>query len=364
MANKNMVPIGILIAAVFIIVGGFLIFNPSSHNGGNEGASGGDESYIEQTASTAHSSMPEYKVTEENLNQNANVPLTVGKKYEYKTTEQMTMQMLMCNGQPVRSGGSGSGGSGRGGYVRGNQNQVNSTEELPAGCEYVNRTSTQIINTVFYVEKIEKVDNKDCYVVSTSTTREISAEERNMTSRLSAQQQQRFQNMSQNRQQNTTYYYNKETGKITEVITKTGSTELTFTGDMANAMLNMGRTFTRNLMNATQINATQNRNMGGRTSLDVPVFSQWMLALNKNFMWSQVVDEQTGGYKVEMTYKVTGVEKINNRDSFKVEITLLENNKINTKWIVWIDKEKRILVKMQRITGSITGAETNLVSGI
>lgn len=359
MANKNMVPIGILIAAVFIIAGVYLILNPSSHDGGNGGASGGDESYIEQTASTAHSSMPEYKVTEEDLTQNANVPLTFGKKYEYKTTQQMTLLMLMCNGQPASGGGIVGGGPGGD-----NQNQVNSTEELPAGCEYVNRTSTQITNTVFYVEKTEKVDNKDCYAVTTSTTREISAEERNMTSRLSAQQQQRFRNMSQNQQQNTIYYYDKETGKIIKVTTKTGSTELTFTGDLANAMLNMGRTFTRNLMNATQINATQNRNMGGGTSLDVPVFSQWMLALNENFMWSQVVDEQTGGYKVEMTYKVTGVEKINNRDIFKVEITLLENNKINTKWIVWIDKEKRILVKMQRITGGITGAETNLVSGM
>jgi len=64
---------------------------------------------------------------------------------------------------------------------------------------------------VFYVEKTEKIDNKDCYTVFTSTTREISAEERNMTSRLSAQQQQRFRNMSQNQQQNTIYYYNKET---------------------------------------------------------------------------------------------------------------------------------------------------------
>ncbi len=354
-----MVQIGILVAALFIIVVLYLILNPSSQGGGNGGISGGDDSYIEQTAGTAHSSMPEYKVTEENLNQNANVPLTVGKKYEYKTTRQMTMQTLICNGQPARGGGMGGSRPGDD-----NQNQVNSTEELPAGCEYVNRTSTQITNTVFYVEKMEKVDNKDCYAVSTSTTREISAEERNMTSRLSAQQQQRFQNMSQNQQQNTIYYYDKETGKITEVITKTGSTEFTFTGDLANAMLNMGRTFTRNLMNATQINATRNRNMGGGNSLDVPVFSQWMLALNENFMWSQVVDERTGGYKVEMTYKVTGVEKINSRDSFRTEITLLENNKINTRWIVWIDKEKRILVKMQRITGGITGAETNLVSEI
>jgi len=39
-----------------------------------------DESYIEQTASTAHSSMSEYKATEEDLTQNANVSLTVGKK--------------------------------------------------------------------------------------------------------------------------------------------------------------------------------------------------------------------------------------------------------------------------------------------
>ncbi|OIQ06360.1 MAG: hypothetical protein COS36_05770 [Candidatus Altarchaeum sp. CG03_land_8_20_14_0_80_32_618] len=62
-----------------------------------------------------------------------------------------------------------------------------------------------------------------------------------------------------------------------------------------------------------------------------------------------------------MVYKVTDVEKINNRDSFKVEITLSKNNKINTRWIVWVDKEKRIFVKMQRITGCITGAETNLV---
>jgi len=44
-----------------------------------------------------------------------------------------------------------------------------------------------------------------------------------------------------------------------------------------------------------------------------------MLALNENFMWSQVVDEQTGGYKVEMAYKVTGVEKINNRTFLRLK---------------------------------------------
>ncbi|PKP59521.1 MAG: hypothetical protein CVT88_05385 [Candidatus Altiarchaeales archaeon HGW-Altiarchaeales-1] len=109
MSNKIIVAIGILIAAVFIIVGGYLILNPSSQGEGNGGVSNGDESYIEQTAGTAHSSMPEYKVTEENLNQNANVPLTVGKKYEYKTTQQMTMQTLICNGQPARGGGMGGG---------------------------------------------------------------------------------------------------------------------------------------------------------------------------------------------------------------------------------------------------------------
>jgi len=355
MLNKNIVPIGILIAAVFIIVGMFLILNPSHSGGGNIEIPNGNESYIEQTESTV-SSMPEYKVTEENLNLNANVPLKPGKKYEYKTTTQMTFQTLMCNGQITRNLNQMSPNQ----EPNGNQNQGNLTEQLPEGCVYVNRTSTQIMDTEFYVgEKTEKVENKDCYVVSISTKREISNEERNMTSRLSPQQQQRLQNLSQ--QQNTFYYYDKETGKIMKVITKTGNTELTFTGDLANAMLNMGRTFTRNLMNATQINATRNRNMGGM-SLDIPVFSQWMLALNENFMWSQIVDEQTGGYKVEMTYKVIGAEKINNMDCFKVEITLSENNKINAKWIVWVSKEKRILVKMQRITGDIISAETNLIS--
>jgi len=41
MSNKYMLLIGILIAAVFIIAGVYLILNPSSHDGGNEGASGG-----------------------------------------------------------------------------------------------------------------------------------------------------------------------------------------------------------------------------------------------------------------------------------------------------------------------------------
>jgi len=49
-------------------------------------------------------------------------------------------------------------------------------------------------------------------------------------------------------------------------------------------------------------------------------------------------------------YNVIGREKIDGRNCFKVEAKILEGNTVSLKKILWIDAEKRVLVKAQTKT--------------
>ncbi|PKP56516.1 MAG: hypothetical protein CVT89_06095 [Candidatus Altiarchaeales archaeon HGW-Altiarchaeales-2] len=101
--------------------------------------------------------MPELKVTEDALKQNADVPLKVGKKYEYKTTMQNTYEDMECKTKESEEE-----------YYRrmqmyysgmdekGNNNLTQ--PELPPGCERKNKTTTTSSTTEYNVEKTERAE--------------------------------------------------------------------------------------------------------------------------------------------------------------------------------------------------------------
>ncbi len=331
MSNKYIVPTGVLIVTILIIVGGFLIFSPLYQGEDDKRNISNNDSYFEPVVSNAH--LPALVVTEAELKPNAKVPFAVGKKYEYKTIAQASFEVADCK-EPQE--------------INGHLEIVESTaiytnmdgsEKLPEGCVMKNMTSTQKANVEFYVKGIERVENEDCYVVSAKIEQETPAgqdtsEKGNMKSYdISSGMME---------QQNMTYYYNKETGKMMKIVIKNRNTETTYTKDLANAML-----------------TTQGGNM------PFLVFSQWMLSLDENFNWIQTKEDKEWGHKAKIEYKVVCVEKINNKDCFKVEIMTKDKSYLNitteTKMTIWVDKEKRILVKADEREGGSVTAETNLI---
>lgn len=80
------------------------------------------------------------------------------------------------------------------------------------------------------------------------------------------------------------------------------------------------------------------------------IFAKWMLALTDNFY-----------YKKERIYKkikVVGREKINDRETFKVEVETVSPDR---KMIIWVDVKKRIAIKETKFTDGDT-YERNLIS--
>lgn len=104
-------------------------------------------------------------------------------------------------------------------------------------------------------------------------------------------------------------------------------------------------------------------------------YESWMLSLKENFRWKSkgamkdFIDKETLLETVEEG-KVKGIEEVNNRKCFVVEVIQL-NSEINkgkttyqilNKDIYWVDVEKRVLVKYQRFEGGILTFEINLIN--
>lgn len=110
--------------------------------------------------------------------------------------------------------------------------------------------------------------------------------------------------------------------------------------------------------------------VNGASGVGKLFYGTWMLSLNDNFKWRQ---EQNASYdqNQEQTYiteyKVLGKEKINDQECFKVEaretFTMKEGEvNTNSRNILWIDVNDRILVKLISYSENLKTREINLVS--
>ncbi len=179
--------------------------------------------------------------------------------------------------------------------------------------------------TTYNVEKIEEINGRECFVV---------IQEDNETTIETLFGKKEINNVIRH----FTYYY-KESGKVLKL-------------KVENAVVKDG---------AEDLRAT-----------DMSFFAYWMLGLDDNAKWEINFTETTKTPSSDLVehrkfeFRVTGREKINTMECFKVEkrvINLDKNNKVEEIDYYWIDVKKRILIKKEFYNeDKVKYFEENLVS--
>jgi hypothetical protein len=209
------------------------------------------------------------------------------------------------------------------------------------GCITKNETITKNMPSEFAVEKMEKFSGKECYVVSRIIIVKISEEEK--ASRRMNEEVVKSMEESLNKNK-AYYYYDKETGECVQIKYFKGEILLaTFTKDRAEYVD------------------------------QAILFSDWMLALNDDFMWERTADtsdQTTNGVRhtTKEVYTVKGREKVNGRECFKVEINSKTEgygkytSKSEEVSVMWIDVKERIMVKSTTKYEGLSISETELIN--
>ncbi len=101
----------------------------------------------------------------------------------------------------------------------------------------------------------------------------------------------------------------------------------------------------------------------------IEMYAPWTLALKEGIKWIEKFNmtEDKKTYTIgESEYEVIGMEKMNNRKCFKVQITSKKSQgteqTISAQKTFWIDANERILVKAQTKIGNLGSGEMNLVT--
>jgi len=306
MNNKLIILIGGLIAVILLATGAYFILTPPHDEQINAGKNDTEE-YIESSSSGAH--IAKITVDADELEKNAKPSFEVGKKYKYKTMSQRVEQTSYC----ISKG----------------------------HCVPVNETRTYNMLFDLTVEKIERFDGKECYVVSQETERKFTEEERREMRGVNGggMPEEVIKELEKKINSAVTYfYYDKENGKCLKTLRQSSTgVNTAFTNERAEVM---------------QFN---------------PLFSHWMLALHDNFIWEQKINSSTG-YEEFLEYAVKGREEINGRECFTVEISkrYITNSggqkyKSLETTIMWIDVKERIMVKSTTKYEGLSVSETNLI---
>jgi len=180
----------------------------------------------------------------------------------------------------------------------------------------------------FTVDKKERINKTDCFVISTNGSGEVVAGVVNIEGVLRPMKIYPFKEASA--------YIDTETGNIVK--------ESCFTGSLR-------------------------------------IYSPWMLKLKEDLKWTErmegnstgsvictdgecTVVKEESGFMREQSYEVKGVEKMNGRKCFKVE-TRIKNCrngecKVEHRGTYWVDVEKRITVKFELWYQNLKTTEVNL----
>lgn len=275
MSNKYIVPIGILIVAILVIGGGFLILNPyqpsppSNTNGDN---------FIEPTSVF----IPDIKIHAGELKKTTDLQLMVGDEYKYEY--KFASPLNLTGGDTKMSG------------------------------------STDIT-----VDRKERYNKKDVFVlkyVSKVKYENLGEEEINMSGAVTIDKD----------------------GRIIASISRSSDVQEISLGDNEN---DGGRPFSSYVVA-----------MDFKPDI---IVQPWMLALSENFEWNKNMT-MAGKIASSERYRVIGVEEIDTKDGkkkcYKVEeesiiradmlgTEVATNNKISERATLWIDYNKRILVKAE-----------------
>ncbi len=316
MSNKYIVPIGVLIAAVLIIVGGYVVLNPYQPGSSGTGDNINDnESYIEETQNF----IPDIKIQQGELKRNADLQLKIGNKYRYEYNFAVPLNLTMA---------------------------VGGSNETDKDVPKVNIKMSGSMDVV--VDRKERYNKSDVFVLkSTGVMKyenldELMAAWTKGKERTQEEMQQEMQSMNMLKEGINTSgetWLNND-GKTVKIITKVFGMEVTMEGEKAESSSMMSG-FSTNMM-----------------------IQPWMFALNENFEWTKNTTINTSGFESTSSerYKVVSVEeidtKIGKKKCYKVEEESISsmivntgksplNNKISEKMTLWIDYNNRILVKAE-----------------
>lgn len=194
--------------------------------------------------------------------------------------------------------------SGRQYNVSGGELPKNSEINFKVGQKFVYKSPEDEygwFTSTYTIERIEKVDGRDCYIVL-AYYETISKEE----------------DMHSNTHY-ISYCYDIEEGRVLQIMAG---------GDVIDD-------------GAEEVRATNS------------FFAYWMLGLTDEAKWNMQTDitwylkgkEEVKKGKDE--FRVIGKERVNNRDSFKVERRIITENIVSSINYYWVDVEKRILLRKE-----------------
>ncbi|PKP57215.1 MAG: hypothetical protein CVT88_09195 [Candidatus Altiarchaeales archaeon HGW-Altiarchaeales-1] len=176
------------------------------------------------------------------------------------------------------------------------------------------------------VEKLERINGKDCYLLVSKT--QTSLPDNSPLKAILSE---------------TKHWVDKDTGKIIK------------TSIQESMIQQKGKVIEMPSSEATIPNETSD--IYGNI-----MYYPWMLALDDNF--EMKVNENSQGIKTSFVsvFKVIGKEKINDRDCFKVELRVLDENKhVLLRENIWVDIKKRVLVKAETYSENLKVGEVNLI---
>ncbi len=317
MSNKYIVPIGVLIAAVLIIAGSYVVLNPYQQgSSGTRDNINDNESYIEEIQNF----IPDIKIQQGELKRNADLQLKIGNKYRYEYNFAVPLNLMMAMG--------GSNETDKEDVPNVNIKMSGSMDVVVDRKERYNKSDVFVLKSTGVI----KYENLDELMAAGTKGKEMTQEE--------MQQEMQSMNMLKEGINTSGEIWLNNDGKTVKMITKMFGMEITTEGEKAESGSMMGG-FVANMM-----------------------IQPWMFALNENFEWTKNTTTNMRDFESTSSerYKVVSVEeidtKIGKKKCYKVKKESISsmsvntgksllNNKISEKTTLWIDYNNRILVKAE-----------------
>lgn len=210
-----------------------------------------------------------------------------------------------------------------------------------------NENNTMKIKLEVLVEKIDRIEGEDCYMLVSNRITEVPKERYTPNiNALSTPNQQKDERITMRLQKRKDCIH-KDTGKILKTVMQEGA--------LKDGKIQWGPPIEMEIPKETSEETWGNI-----------IFYPWMLALDDEFRMEVNTSYDTEGLTTRevSVFKVVGREKVNGRDCFRIETRVIDKNtnRVVLRENTWIDVKKRILVKSETYKDDLKIMELNLVS--
>lgn len=185
------------------------------------------------------------------------------------------------------------------------------------------------VTVLYQVERIERINKTDYYVISESVNNSFHA----ITEKGPLSSEQHL---------NGVHYVDVETG---EFLKSKITVQNIFNGVVAHPI-------TQNIA----IPKNMKPIYGGI------FFFPWMLALTDDF--KAEINFTENGKTLTEELEIVGTEILNNRECFKVKKTIVRDNKVESIEYIWVDKKRRITLKSETFVQNVKVYTVNLISNV